>query len=141
LLMLATEANALLMRELEMEMREGMERGRPSSNHAEPSYRNTTTNEKVEKNLPTSPAHAYATLPPIGDDTYFSPLSTHGDLEDIVVRRGLANAISLEPYNICDNGLLIEEEDFNNTCVVGVSASPEADDRRPSSIHPSGPSL
>jgi hypothetical protein len=81
--MLATEANAFLVRELEMEIREGMERGRPSSNQAEPSHCNTTANKNVEEGLPRSSAHA--TLPPMGDDNYFSPLRTHGNHEDIGV--------------------------------------------------------
>ena len=69
--MLATEANEFLVRELEVEMREGMERRRPSSNQAKPSHRNTAAYENVEEDLPRSLAHAT-----LGDDKIFSPLST-----------------------------------------------------------------
>ncbi len=84
LVLLATKANAFLAREMETEMRDGMERGSPVLNPGEPSHHDRLDNVNVLNDFSGSPARAI--IPPMSDDNYVSPLSTHGDHGDIGVR-------------------------------------------------------
>ena len=127
--MLATEANAFLSREMETEMREGMERRSPIFNPGEPSHHDRLENVNAENDFSGSPARA--TIPPMSDDDYFSPMSTHGDYEDIGVRGEHAIAFPFEPYDLCDDEDLAEEEDTTNTDIAGASAFDKSQDRRP----------
>ena len=118
--MLATEANAFLAREMETEMREGMERESPLLNPGEPSHHDRLKNRDVLNDFSGSPARV--TIPTMSDDNYFSPLSTHGEHEDIGVRGGHAIYNPFEPYDLCDDEELAEEDDALNTEIVGASA-------------------
>ncbi len=117
---LATEANAFLSKEMETEMREGMERRSSIFNPGEPSHHDRLANVKAKNEFSGPPARA--TIPPMSDDDYFSPMSTHGDHEDIDVRGEHAIAFPFEPYDLCDDVDLAEEEDITNTDIAGASA-------------------
>ena len=71
-MVLATEANEILVRELAMETREGMETGGAYINSAEPHQHDMAAYEIVRDGPSRSPARA--TTSQMADDNYFSPL-------------------------------------------------------------------
>jgi hypothetical protein len=124
--LLATEADAILVRELEM--LEGMaDTVGPSLDPAKPLRHDAITNDISRDDLASSPARA--TFSPMADDNYFSPLSSHMDREDLGITRGRVIANRLEPYDFCDEEDMYKETNVNNEDLAGVFACEE--DHRP----------
>jgi hypothetical protein len=86
-----------------------METGGAYINSAEPHQHDMASYEIVGDGPPRSPSRA--TTSQMADDNYFSPLKSQGDREDIGLGKGRDSAHPLEPFDLCGDGEVTEEEE------------------------------
>jgi hypothetical protein len=103
-----------------METREGMKTGGAYINTTEPHQHDMAAYEIVGDGPPRSPARA--TTSQMADDNYFSPLKSQGEREDIGLGEVRDSAHPLEPFDLCgDREVTEEEEEIRNTELAGAS--------------------